>query len=126
MRARRVPLVAPMAQRGIRRVVILGEASSLTKPNEKGGEVHGAPLSFGPDLAPDSGMSNIVFRGGPRDASTEAIDGPMPAVIGDGAEGGVYQRTDGEEDGQRIYAWQPLTDAATNALVRGDLRANQQ
>jgi hypothetical protein len=66
----------------------------------------------------------IVFEEGPRHAETDAPDHLAP-VIGDGSEGGVYQRTDEQRDGRTVYRWQPLTDQAVDALVRGDLRANQ-
>jgi hypothetical protein len=46
-------------------------------------------------------------------------------VIGDGSAKGVYQRTDETRDGMTVFRWQPLTDAEVEALLRGDLRANQ-
>lgn len=50
-----------------------------------------------------------------------------PAVtIGDGSDGGVYQRTDVSEEDLVVYRWQELTDAEANAVIRGDLRANQR
>lgn len=66
----------------------------------------------------------IVFDGGPRDGETDTAD-YLVVVIGTGAEGGVYQRTDGERDGLRVYVWQPLDKSAADAIVRGDIRANQ-
>jgi len=70
-------------------------------------------------------MTSIVFRDGPRDGITEPSDGRLPVVIGDGSDGGVYHLTDAVDGPSRIYVWQPLTDAEVDALVRGDLRANQ-
>lgn len=70
-------------------------------------------------------MDNITYRGGPRDGTGEWIDGPLPVTVGDGSDGGVYQRTDAVERGSRVYRWRPLTDAEANAIVRGDLRASQ-
>jgi hypothetical protein len=66
----------------------------------------------------------VVFEGGPRDSQEDAID-TEAVVIGRGDEGGVYQRTDEDRDGRRVFRWQMLTDAEAAALVRGDLRANQ-
>ena len=66
----------------------------------------------------------IVFDGGPRDTETDTADHLAP-VIGTGMEGGVYRRTDETWSGLAVYRWQPLSDAAVDALVRGDLRANQ-
>ena len=66
----------------------------------------------------------VVFDGGPRHGDVDTLDA-LPPVIGTGAEGGVYQRTEEARDGLTVYAWQPLTDAERDALVRGDLRANQ-
>jgi len=71
-------------------------------------------------------VANIIFREGPRDGVTDWIDGRMPVTIGDGSEGGVYQQTNTVESGLVVFRWQPLTDAEANAIVRGDLRANQQ
>lgn len=67
-----------------------------------------------------------MYRDGPRDGVTDWIDGRLPVTIGDGSEGGVYQQTDTVDAGFVVFRWQPLTDAEANALVRGDLRANQQ
>lgn len=67
----------------------------------------------------------VVFEGGPRGGETDTAD-RSAAVIGRGDEGGVYQRTDEERDGVALYRWQPLTDAEATALIRGDLRANQE
>jgi hypothetical protein len=67
----------------------------------------------------------VLFDGGPRHGQTDTFDEPA-AVVGRGDEGGVYQRTDDERDGLLLYRWQPLTDAEAGALLRGDLRANQQ
>ncbi len=53
------------------------------------------------------------------------MDDRLPATIGDGSDGGVYQRTDADRDGRRVYRWQPLTQSEAEAIVRGDLRANQ-
>ncbi len=66
----------------------------------------------------------VVYEGGPRDGETDTPD-HLASVIGTGMEGGVYGRTDTERDGLRVYRWEPLSDAAVDALVRGDLRANQ-
>jgi hypothetical protein len=50
-----------------------------------------------------------------------------PAVtIGDGSDGGVYQRTDVSEGDLAVYRWQELSDAEANAVIRGDLRSNQR
>jgi len=70
-------------------------------------------------------MTHIVYRDGPRHGTSEMLDGQLPVIVGDGSEGGVYQQTDTVDDGAVVYRWQPLTDAEANALVRGDLRANQ-
>ena len=67
----------------------------------------------------------VVFDGGPRHGESGALD-HLPVVIGTGSEGGVYQRTGDGDDGLVVYRWQPLSDAASDALVRGDLRANQE
>lgn len=66
----------------------------------------------------------IVFDGGPRDGETDIV-GQRVVVIGTGAEGGIYQRTDEVSGGRTVYRWQEVTDAEAGALVRGDLRANQ-
>jgi len=58
----------------------------------------------------------IIFRGGPRAGQTNETD-LLPAVIGDGTEGGVYQRTEEAESGAAIYAWQPLTPEEAHMLV---------
>ena len=66
----------------------------------------------------------LVFDGGPRDGDPDTLE-RLAVVIGTGADGGVYQRTDEVSDGLTVYRWQPLDDASADALVRGDLRANQ-
>jgi hypothetical protein len=66
----------------------------------------------------------VVFDAGPRDGETDTSDVLAP-VIGSGNEGGVYQRTEEERGGLVVYRWQPLTEAEAGAIVRGDLRANQ-
>ena len=66
----------------------------------------------------------IVFDGGPRDGETDVV-GDRVVVIGTGAEGGVYQRTDEVVGGRTVYRWQELTDAEAAALLQGDIRANQ-
>lgn len=71
-------------------------------------------------------MAMITFRGGPRDGVREPIDGELPVVIGDGSDGGVYHQTDAVSGDTLLFVWQPLTDAEVDALVRGDLRANQR
>lgn len=70
-------------------------------------------------------MTRITYRDGPRHGTTEMLDGQLPVIVGDGSEGGVYQQTDSRENGAVVYRWQQLTDAEANAIVRGDLRANQ-
>jgi hypothetical protein len=67
----------------------------------------------------------LIFEDGPRNGETDAAPQLVP-VIGTGQDGGVYQRTDEERDGHRVYRWQVLTEAETQAIVRGDLRANQR
>ena len=47
-------------------------------------------------------------------------------TLGDGSDGGVYQRTDVSEEDLAVYRWQAPTDAEANAIIRGDLRANQR
>lgn len=69
---------------------------------------------------------DVIYRGGPREGQEEWIGDEAPVVIGDGSEGGVYQRTDAMDGGRRVYVWQELTDAQANALLRRDLRANQR
>ena len=70
--------------------------------------------------------ATVVFDGGPRDGETDTVH-PRAVVIGTGKEGGVYQRTyDEQRDGLQVYRWQVLTDAEAAALLRGDLRANQE
>ena len=69
--------------------------------------------------------STVVFDGGPRGGETDASDTLAP-VIGTGKEGGVYQRTDEKRGGLVVYRWQPLTEAEVEAIVRGDIRANQE
>ena len=46
--------------------------------------------------------------------------------IGTGKDGGVYQRADEKRDGLVVYRWQPLSEAEVEAIVRGDIRANQE
>lgn len=76
-------------------------------------------------FCPDA-MTSVTFRDGPRNGGTEWMDGQLPAIIGDGSDGGVYQQTEAVDDGgARVYRWWPLTEAEANAIVRGDLRANQ-
>lgn len=58
----------------------------------------------------------ISFRGGPRAGQTDQAD-VLPAVIGDGTEGGVYQRTEEADAGAAIYVWQPLTPEQAQMLV---------
>lgn len=70
-------------------------------------------------------MTSVTFLDGPRNGSIEDVDGPLPAVIGDGSDGGVYQQTDAVDGVARVYRWWPLTEGEANAIVRGDLRANQ-
>ena len=72
----------------------------------------------------EASAATVVFDGGPRHGETDTPGHPAP-VIGDGAEGGVYQRSDDARDGLTVYRWEPLADDAVDALVRGDLRANQ-
>lgn len=67
----------------------------------------------------------VILDGGPRNGETDTSDVLAP-VIGSGNEGGVYQRTDEQRDGLVIYRWQPLSEAEAEAIVRGDLRANQE
>lgn len=67
---------------------------------------------------------NIRFQGGPRDGEGDYQD-RLAATIGDGSEGGVYELTDALTDGRRVYAWRALSDQEANAILRGDLRANQ-
>ncbi|MCA1569695.1 MAG: hypothetical protein LC798_05105 [Chloroflexi bacterium] len=73
----------------------------------------------------DTVEPTLVFEGGPRDGERDTLD-ILAAVIGTGKEGGVYQRTGEDRDGLVMYRWQPLTEAEAAAVVRGDLRANQQ
>ncbi len=91
-----------------------------------GPEFHhaGTIADIGDSDSRGTSTSNLVYDGGPRDGEPDTVDA-LPVVIGTGAEGGVYQRTEGERDGLIVYRWQPLTDSQANALVRGDLRANQ-
>ena len=87
----------------------------------------GAPLPERnePSMELQADRPTVTFQGGPLDRQVDSVD-REPAVIGTGREGGVYQRTEEEADGLAIYRWQPLSAAEVNALVRGDLRANQQ
>lgn len=80
------------------------------------------PSAVGPSVL----NPNLTYRGGPRHGRSDAFDHRLPATIGDGSEGGIYHLTDAIEDGMRVYRWQPLTHAQTDALVRGDLRSNQR
>jgi hypothetical protein len=75
-------------------------------------------------MTTEAEQPTIRFEGGPRDGDTDTAD-HLAAVIGTGAEGGVYQLTDAERDGLRVYRWQPLDDASADAIIRGDIRANQ-
>lgn len=68
---------------------------------------------------------DIVFDGGPRDGERDVV-GERVVVIGTGAEGGVYQRTDEQRNGRVVYRWQMLTEAEAEALHDADLRANQE
>ena len=68
---------------------------------------------------------DIVFDGGPRDGERDVI-GERVVVIGTGAEGGVYQRTDEQRNGRVVYRWQMLAEAEAEALHDADLRANQE
>jgi hypothetical protein len=68
---------------------------------------------------------NIRYHGGPRHGEVDWIDRPA-VTIGDASEGGIYQRTEASEGGLVVYRWQELSDAETNAIIRGDLRANQR
>jgi serine/threonine-protein kinase RIO1 len=72
-----------------------------------------------------SEVRTVVLEGGPRNGETETSNVLAP-VIGTGKEGGVYQRTDEKRDGLVVYRWQPLSEAEAEAIVRGDLRANQE
>lgn len=67
----------------------------------------------------------IYFEGGPRHGDTDAAD-YLPAVMGSGSERGVYERTGERRDRLSVYRWRSLTEAQADALVRGDLRANQE
>jgi hypothetical protein len=67
----------------------------------------------------------VVFEGGPRAGEREVI-GDRVVVIGTGAEGGVYQRTDEERSGRVVYRWQQLTDAEAAALMDADIRAEER
>ncbi|HYI67211.1 MAG TPA: hypothetical protein VEW95_09825 [Candidatus Limnocylindrales bacterium] len=67
----------------------------------------------------------VVFDGGPRAGETDTSDAMAP-VIGTGKDGGVYQRMDEERDGRVVYRWQRLSEAQVQAIVRGDIRANQE
>jgi hypothetical protein len=72
----------------------------------------------------DREAPTIYFEGGPRHGDTDTAD-YLPAVIGSGAERGVYERTGERRDDLSVYRWRSLTEAQAQALVRGDLRANQ-
>jgi hypothetical protein len=69
----------------------------------------------------DREAPTIYFEGGPQHGETDTAD-YLPAVIGSGAERGVYERTGERCDDLSIYRWRSLTEA----LVRGDLRRNQE
>lgn len=66
---------------------------------------------------------DLIFDGGPRDGQRDVI-GARVVVIGTGAEGGVYQRTDEERNGRVVYRWQHMTDAEAAALI--DARADPE
>jgi hypothetical protein len=66
----------------------------------------------------------VIFEGGPRHGQIEIFD-RLAVTIGDGSDKGVYQRTNDVRDGMNVFRWQVLTDAEAEALVRGDIRANQ-
>ena len=68
----------------------------------------------------------ITFDGGPRDGQIDTYDIEPAVVIGDGSAGGAYQRTDEVRDGVTVFRWQHLSDAEVDALLRGDIRANQR
>ena len=70
-------------------------------------------------------LLRVTFEGGPRQGETDVFDFEPAVVIGDGSARGVYQRTDAVQDGMTVFRWQPLTDAEVEALLRGDIRANQ-
>ena len=72
----------------------------------------------------DNGPS-VTFDGGPRSGQDDILD-DAPPVIGTGEEGGIYQRTERRRNGLTVYEWHALTEAEVKALVRGDLRANQE
>jgi hypothetical protein len=87
---------------------------------------HGHPMDRGEGEGPmDHDAPTIYFEGGPRHGETEAAD-YLPAVMGSGAERGVYERTGERRDHLSVYRWRSLTEAQAQALVRGDLRANQR
>ena len=67
----------------------------------------------------------IYFVGGPRHGETDAAD-YLPAVMGSGNERGMYERTGERREHLSVYRWRSLTEAQADALVRGDLRANQE
>jgi hypothetical protein len=69
---------------------------------------------------------HVIFEGGPRDGETEAFDSRLVSTIGDGSDKGVYQRTNEVREGQLVFRWRALTNAEAEALLRGDLRANQR
>ena len=66
----------------------------------------------------------LVFDGGPRHDETDSVD-PVAPVIGDGSDGGVYERTGDRRHDVVVYRWRSLRESEVDALVRGDLRANQ-
>jgi hypothetical protein len=67
----------------------------------------------------------VTFEGGPRDGETDVLESRLASTIGDGSDGGVYQRTDDVRDGNTVFRWRPLTNVEAQALLRGDIRANQ-
>jgi hypothetical protein len=75
-------------------------------------------------LSAEAQDDEIIFDGGPRDGQTDTLD-QAPVVIGTGEEGGVYQRTNQERNGLRMYRWHELTPHEAAALLNADLRQNQ-
>ena len=67
---------------------------------------------------------NLRYEGGPRSGRSD-FDERLPVTMGDGAEGGIYHRTDAVEEGLRVYRWRRLSEAERAAIVRGDLRSSQ-
>ena len=68
---------------------------------------------------------NIRYDGGPRNGEVDLLD-RAAVTLGDGSDGGVYQRTDVSEGDRVVYRWQELSEAEANAVIRGDLRSNQR